>query len=196
MKISLLFVVFILSSCSVFKARKLSRDVSENAKKICLSGNGKGRLEVQDQKYVFSYESLMEEELARWTLILDFPLHNQEELKLDWSKANKVEFTTSIEEKILKENRHVNPTQLDKYIQNLGSFLKEVIDLANSKQVKSAYSWEIKQKSFVAVSKNKAFIAEFKQLTSQNYFGLMSLSYQIEDEQSYKMDFVVRNCAE
>jgi hypothetical protein len=196
MKLLLLSTFLLLSSCSIFNAGKLSRDIENNIQKICLSGSGKGRLTVQNRTYVFGYDSLLEEDLAKWTLALDFPMRNQELFKLDWSKGNKTIFETSIEEKILKENKHVNPKHLDQYIQKLGLFLKEAIDAKAGKTKNSKFEWETAKKSIIATDDKKLFTAEFKQLTSGNYFGLMAIRYQFERNQSFKMDFVVRNCAQ
>jgi hypothetical protein len=196
MKILLISTFLILSSCSVFKANKLSRNIKSNIQKVCLSGSGKGRLTVQERTYVFGYDSLLEESLAKWTLALDFPMRNQELFKLDWSKGEKVSFKTSIEEKILKENKHVNPKHLDEYIQKLGQFLKEVIDSKSGISKSSQFKWKTTSKSIVATDSKNMFTAEFKQLTSGNFFGLMTIRYQFERNQRFKMDFVVRNCAQ
>lgn len=196
MKILLLNTLLILSSCSLFKNQSLSRDITKNTKKICLSGSGKGRLTIQNSTYVFGYESSLEEELAKWTLALDFPLRNQEIFHLDWSQSKKVKFSSTIEEKILKENKHVHPKHLDEYIQNLGNFLKEVIDMRTNRISKSNYSWKMDRKSITAQNRNNVFSAEFKQLTSEDFFGLMTIRYHFDENQSYKMDFVVRNCAQ
>lgn len=197
MKLLLFSIILLLSSCSVFKTNKLSRDIKTNIQKICLSGQGKGRLTVQKKTYIYGYESLLEEDMAKWTLALDFPMRNQEIFKLDWSKGGKVDFHTSIEDIILRENKHVSPKHLDLYIQNLGLFLKEVIDAKKiTKAHGQKFNWSATKKSISATDEKNLFKADFTQLTAGNYFGLMTIRYQFEQHQRFKMEFVVRNCAQ
>ncbi|MBT3584680.1 MAG: hypothetical protein HN509_07220 [Halobacteriovoraceae bacterium] len=53
-------------------------------KRICWSSDGKGRLHVGRNSYLFSYESLLAKEKKRWSLGLDIPVHGEEILTLDY----------------------------------------------------------------------------------------------------------------
>ena len=184
-------------SCSLLQTSILSKNLSKDLKKTCLTSSGKGRLKVQNKTYIFGYESFLDNNVNQWTLALDFPMHNQESFKLDWSESQNIKFTASIEEKILRDNSNVDPKQLDSFITSLGSFIKEIIDIKNlGSNVSKSFKWSTDKKSIKAKDKDERFFAEFQNLTSDDYFGLMTIRYQFREQQSYKLDLVVRNCAE
>ena len=58
---------------------------------LCLTGQGKGRLEYSRRRHVFNYESLWEPGKSQWSLALSLPLIGQELIRFDFSdKRNKV----------------------------------------------------------------------------------------------------------
>jgi hypothetical protein len=192
-----ILALLLLTSCSIFKTHTVDRDLHKSTKKICLSSEGKGRLYVQKRKYIFSYESGLEEEQANWQLALNFPLRNTETFKLDWSKNGKVSFESSIEQKLLRENKTINPKSLEKFTTGLGHLLEEIINIRNIKKSgPKRFKWKTSRKSLKASSKNQRFNAVFTNLVSDSHFGLMSVSYQNSKTQFYKMDLVVRKCLE
>lgn len=192
-----LLPLILLYSCSLFKTHTVDRDLSQSTKRICLSSEGKGRLVVQNRKYIFSYDSILEKKLAHWELALNFPLRKTETFKLDWSKSGKVDFTSTIEEKLLKENKNLDPRSIEEFTSGLGNLLEEIIKLRTAKKLKSKkFSWSSSKKSLIAKSRNKSFNAVFTNLGPNGHFGLMRLSYQNSGDQAYKMDLVVRKCLE
>jgi hypothetical protein len=198
MKYILILNFLFLSSCGLLKTKSLNRNITKASQSVCLSSEGKGRLEILKRKYVFSYESALDVEAANWELALSFPLRDQESFKLDWSEENKILFTSSIEDKILKENKNINPNSLHEFTQNLGRLLHEVIlrsDEAN-KGLKSKFMWQVTNKELKAMNRDKTFKASFLNLVAGGHFGLMRIQYKDDDQQSYKLDLVVRNCHE
>jgi len=188
------WVLILLSSCSLFKTATLSRDIHKVADNVCMHSEGKGRLTVKNQKYIFTYESFLEEDRARWVLTLDFPLRSEETFELDWSKNGKMHFKSTIDTKILRENKEVDPKEIDLFVSSIGHFLKDIIKLRTQSKEKLANKWKLDKKSLIGQSRSKRSEMLFTNLNSEKYFGLMSVSYKGNDEQSYKMDFIVRKC--
>ena len=126
-RVSLAVALFILEGCSTTQLG--SKDPKVVAEKICLNNDGRGRLTVNQKKYVFTYFSALENDDAKWVLGLSFPFQEEEIFELDWSENSKMKFNTSSDSKILKENTNINPQELDRFINAIGSALKDVINL-------------------------------------------------------------------
>lgn len=75
-----------LCSCSLLTFKKeqtLSGDILlSKLKKICLEGNGKGRIELVGTKHVFEYESLLDRPHRRYELALAFPIVGEQKVSL------------------------------------------------------------------------------------------------------------------
>lgn len=54
---------------------------------LCLTGQGKGRLEYSKGRHVFNYESLWEPKDSKWSLALSLPLIGQELIRFDFDKG-------------------------------------------------------------------------------------------------------------
>lgn len=196
MKIALL-MTFFLTSCSLFKISKVSKDLSVSSQKICLSSEGKGRLNVKGRKYIFSYESGLLDHDHSWKLALKFPLRKAEIFEIDWSNPNKVKFTSTIEDKILRENRGVNPKSIEIFTSQVGHLLKEVlIHQSGRKEQKVEFDWKADGGSLLASKKDSKFKAKFTNIVAEHYFGRMSLSYVDITDEEYSLDLIVRNCSE
>jgi hypothetical protein len=194
----LIFLSF-CTSCSLFKTFDVSQDLSGSTQKICLSGEGKGRLGVNNNKYVFQYESGLNLEEANWKLALNFPLQKSELFELDWSKNGKVEFSSSIDERLLKENGKVNPRSLEFFTSSIGKLIQEIIELNKQKSNGKVHSkiffrWQKTKKELSVINKKKNFKAVFTNMIGQQYFGLIKMSYIDKKKQKFRMDLVVKNC--
>lgn len=199
MKILLLSLFLFIYGCSLFKTYSLSRDITKESKKICLSGEGKGRLSVHGSRYVFSYENLLDLEHNHWILGLDFPLRNQETIELDWSNPKKVKFKTSIESKILQEQKDIDPRELNLFIQSFGSLLRDIVTFkADENKQDSVMKWSINKKQLSAISHNGKIQARFENLDASGHFKLSSFIYTDLDSKTekYKIEFVLGECTE
>lgn len=195
MKFLLLLMLF--SGCAFLETKKLSKRLESATENICLSSMGKGRLEINQKKYIFSYESALDEEHGKWVLALNFPLRPQETFQIDWSEAGKVKFNTSLDEKILKENKNVDPLSLDKFTGNLGYLLEEIILIrTKGKKSKKRFKWKKVKNDLKTINNDKNFLGRFSKLTAEGYFSLMQVSFKDREKKLYKMDLVVRNCLE
>lgn len=163
---------------------------------ICLSSMGKGRLQVGNKKYVFSYESGLDKEHAQWILALNFPLRPTETFKLDWSEGKQVKLDTSIDEKILKENKNVNPQTLDKFTHGLADLIQEVIELRAGESNVAKFRWKKIKNDLKTINKDKYLKGKFSRLGAEGYFTLMEISFLEPDKSYYKLDLVVRKCFE
>ncbi len=193
----LLCILILLSGCSLFKKGVVERDLSKSTQKICLSSHGKGRLMVKKNKYIFSYESALDTEHALWQLALNFPLRKTESFKLDWSQEGKVNFESTIEERILKENKNIDPKSLESFTSAVGYLLEEIIKIrTKSRETKRLFRWKVTKKAILVQSRDKKINAEFKNLVANQYFGLMTIKYENASAQTYKLDLIVRKCLE
>ena len=196
MKFLLMLALF--SSCSLFQTNKLSSKLDKSLDSICLSSRGKGRLQVGQSKYVFSYESALDQEHANWLLALNFPLRPQETFKIDWSENGKTQLETSLEDKILKENKGVDPNSVEKFTQGLGTLIQEIIHIrSQSDDLKERqFTWKKKRNELLTINKQKNLKASFRKLGPGGYFTLMELSYLEPKKSFYKLELVVRKCFE
>tara|TARA_Y100000385_G_C12839843_1_gene528275 strand:+ start:66 stop:680 length:615 start_codon:yes stop_codon:yes gene_type:complete len=201
MKSIVLLFLFTLSSCALFTTSNLSKNLKNNIQKICISSTGKGRLVVEKQKYVFSYESALKEVEHKWLMAFNFPLYGHEHVELDWSEPNKLKQYFSFEDRILKEQQGVSPESLELFFATWSEFLLEVIQLKNNKRDKLNFNWEAKSKELIAKkdlgqSGSKAIVS-FKNLVSNNYFGRYDIVMQQGNgDIPFKIEVVVRKCLE
>lgn len=194
----LLVLIVLIQSCALFKGKDLSNQLDESLKNVCLSSQGKGRLQVGNSKYVFSYEAALDEEHANWLLALNFPLRPQETFQLDWSQEGDIKLKTSLEDKIIKENRGVDPRSVEKFVQGLGALIQEIIHTrTNDEALKTRqFNWKKVRNELWTLNKNHNIKAKFKKLGSEGFFTLMELSYLEPEKSFYKLDLVVRQCFE
>ncbi len=193
-----LFIFFFLSSCSFFKIAKLSDNLAQNAKRICLSAEGKGRITVKSQKYVFGFESALYEGDNAWKLFLNFPLRKTESFEIDWSENNKVKFKSSLEDKLLKEGKGVNPKSIKYFTTYIGTLLKDIVYTRTHSEhsKKSPLIWSKKGSDLIAHSPKSSFNAQFTNLMADSYFGLIKIEYKDIKKELYRMELIVRKCFE
>jgi len=56
----------------------------------CLSSTGRSRLELPEQKIVFSYASILDSKKKNWRIAAEIPLYGEELVELDWNQAMKI----------------------------------------------------------------------------------------------------------
>jgi hypothetical protein len=79
----ILILLFLFSSCALFKSQpSLKKDSLDSAlASIQVTGEGRGRLGVGPQNYLFSYEAVLKEN-TDWMLAVSVPLHGEEVMVL------------------------------------------------------------------------------------------------------------------
>jgi hypothetical protein len=186
--------VFLFSGCASFTPNNLTSDIYKEANKVCLDGEGHGRLGVKSSSYVFRYYSELDIKYGKWSLGLDFPLQEEELFEIDWSENNKMKFTTSIDDKILKENSEINPKELNRFTKYIGYFLKDLVRLKTNSKKKLKFKWKTTKKKLIGSSKSRKAMISFENLDASGYFGLMTIEYRGKLKQNYKIEFVVSKC--
>lgn len=131
---SIAFLLVFLSSCAHSGKPKPSKNFSKEIENLCLSGEGRGRIEYFDRKYVFSYENLLNLENKEWLLGLSLPLHGEELLKINFSDKIRIKgnFYKRLALNAQRENK-LEYERLKFFMSDLGAFLK-IVALAKSGQ--------------------------------------------------------------
>lgn len=188
-------ILFVCSSCSLFKTFDVSKNKQISAKKICLSTEGKGRLTVGEKKYVFGHESALNSELANWKLALNFPLRKAEVFELDWSENGNVKFTSTLGDKILRENKRVDPRSIELFTDSIGKLIQNIIDASSDNEtMDKEFIWTFAKKELNIKREGTRFSAKFSNMVADSYFGLMQISFQDSKKQNFRMDLVIKSC--
>jgi hypothetical protein len=75
------------SSCSLFTNKKSNLDTQEALNKLCLSAEGRGRLEYPGGRHVVGFESLLDDEKKTWKIAFSIPTRGDEVVSFDWKKG-------------------------------------------------------------------------------------------------------------
>jgi len=198
MKIIIPFFLIILTSCSLFNQKSLTQNLSKDIEKVCLDASGRGRLIINDHKYVFSFESLLSANEHKWIMGLNFPVYGEEVLEVSWDENQKVDFTASFENRVLKEKKGVDPELLNIFLENWSKLVYEIISLKNGNKTNESFSWSTNPRELVVETKiidiGLAKI-KFQNLTTSNYFGRFDVVLQNKNkENAYKVEMIVRKC--
>lgn len=128
-----IFLLFLLSSCSLFQAKPTLKqeDSLELLDKVKLTGEGRGRLTLDQNKYLFSVDSVLNER-QDWILAVSIPLHGEEVMILPDIKKNAVENEEmeSFEARIQKEFQRLKMSKTftgDQFLKELRSMIKFIL---------------------------------------------------------------------
>lgn len=106
MLIKTMTLLFFLSSCALFKEQPSieNKNKEELLKAVKLTGEGRGRVSLSQNQYVFGFDSLLKENYD-WVLAVQIPLHGEEALILPDLKQKNLESEEmySFEERIKKD---------------------------------------------------------------------------------------------
>lgn len=94
-------------------------NIQETLSKICLSQEGKGRVNERKQKVYFTYETLNEPEKSLYQLILDVPLYGSEALSVDYKEVERP--VVKLEEDSFKKRKSMRNFML--FIQKFAKFI-------------------------------------------------------------------------
>lgn len=186
--------------------RKLSKNISKEIENVCFSAEGKGRLEIAGHKYVFDFESELEEENKKWLIALEFPLYGQEIIEIDWSNPKKAKLLGDLENKLLREKNGIDPKQLNRFMSHWAMFIHEVVLMKkNSKLINDAkYAWSIDSDKLVAKWSKNTKINDEQKFTGSffnpknEFFSRMTILLESKSTQqnNFKLEMFVRNCFE
>lgn len=198
MKYFIIVSLLVLSSCAIFQKSVLSENLSRDIKKVCLSSEGKGRIVINNQKYLFSYESALREEDKNWIMALNFPIYGEEYVQIDWQN-NILQHEASFESKMLKDQKGLSPEKLELFLKSWGQFLHEIILLKSNQEKSKNFNWDLGTKELKATSElqNNEVQIIFKNLVDDKYFGRYDITTQSQNAKSlFKIEVIVRKCLE
>lgn len=104
--LKIMALLFLVSSCSLFRASPSlkSKDTEKLLDSVKMTGEGRGRLTLGQSQYVFSVDSILNENFD-WILAVTIPLHGEEVMILPDLRQSQIsnDETESFEERIEKE---------------------------------------------------------------------------------------------
>lgn len=178
---------FLLFSCASRPKEKLHS--LDTYSFIELSGEGRGRIELGEEKYLFSFEALAHK-AKNWTLVMNFPLYGQERLYYQWHQTPwhiEGSFIEALKNILIESKSGIKPYELDEVLEGLGEILRQVLSLQNghkepcltqgkcSGKIKWQVSPELRAKGKISHSQKKIhYEVSFSRLKNNKY-ELMSL---------------------
>lgn len=143
---------------------------------LCLTGQGKGRLEYSRGRHVFNYESLWEPEKSRWSLALSLPLIGQELIKFDFGKERR-KVSGNFAMRLKKEKVDLATNGL---LERFYAKLTEWLIINKERKVSNKFSgWEISldEGNLVATTKvDSRHLFELRAFSWDDHYERMTLS--------------------
>lgn len=196
----LYLLLFLLSSCSLFKHKRISTDLNKEIQNVCLDSHGAGRILINNHKYVFKYDSALSLADHKWIMGLYFPVYGEEVFEFEWTDKGELDFKASFEQRIIQEKKGVDPVKLDLFLSKWSELIYDVIQLQYTKNYQSKYEWKLDSKFLSAHTKiNDETEVEiiFKNKTSDGHFGRFDIILQSKKhEENFSLEMIVRKCLE
>lgn len=182
--LKIMALLFLVSSCSLFRASPSlkSKDTEKLLDSVKMTGEGRGRLTLGQSQYVFSVDSVLNENFD-WILAVAIPLHGEEVMILPDLRKSQIagEETESFEERIEKEfqrlklNNKLTSQQFLKELRTLIRFgLAKKLGLnRNCKAQQMEFICELDGEKFVIEVTEKDFNIN-KSLGGQNKLQLVA----------------------
>lgn len=128
-----LLLFLLLSSCALFKSDSSLNDstMDQILDSIKVLGEGRGRLGIDKQSYLFSYEALLNEH-TDWVLAVAVPLHGEEVMILHDMREKTIETSTqeSFEARIeneVRQRRELKGLKGDEFVREIRSFIRFIL---------------------------------------------------------------------
>lgn len=182
--LKIMALLFLVTSCSLFKSGPTL--TSQNPEKLLdavkMVGEGRGRLTLGQSQYVFSVDSVLNENFD-WILAVAIPLHGEEVMILPDLRKSQIsdEETESFEERIEKEFQRLKLNQKltsKQFLKELRSVIR--FGLANKlglkrdcKAQQTEFVCELDGEKFVINVSDKEFNVN-KSLANQNTLQLVA----------------------
>ncbi len=196
----LLTLLFQLSSCSIFKSTRVSKNLDKEIQNVCLNSYGSGRIIVNKHKYVFSFDSALSLADQKWMMGLNFPVYGEEVFSFEWDENDSTTYNASFEQRILKDARGVDPEKLEVFLKKWSEFIYEVVQLQYSKKYDAKLDWQLSSKyleTLTKVDKNSSVKIRFQNKTTSGHFGRFDIVLQRnKHEENFKLEMIVRKCLE
>lgn len=163
--------------------------------KFCFSGEGKGRIRLKNNKYLFRYESIFDTSKSNWQMSFNIPVHGEELIELDW--ADELRVNGKFYGRLLAQTRQMKNGNYQRMVlKKFLHFLVGVGQLSESKIEELScsesscdafgkqWAWSQKGSNFVVTQKlNDRHILVAKGYeTGDDYFG--KLTFSVEDTEN------------
>jgi len=207
-----LFLLFLLASCSLLKPEVSlkTKDKEILLKSVRLTGEGRGRLTINQRQYVFHIDSVLNDEYD-WIFAVSIPLQGEEELIMPNIRRKEVHGheTESFEKRIGREFYRLKLKDIistDQFFRELRSLVRFLLmpvwgGKKNCKQNDENLLCEFDQEEFIITALEKEFLVSKKlkdglilQVVSRNltesFFGQTDIylySNQIDLESKKKL---------
>jgi hypothetical protein len=145
---------------------------------LCLTGQGRGRIEHSSGRHVFTYESLWEPEKSQWSLALGLPLIGQELIRFHYDQNGKKPKVSGNFAKRLRKERinHSTNGLLERFYEKLSQWL--VIN--RQRKIPSRFSgWNLSlnEGNLIATAKiDSQHLFELRAFAWDDYYERMTLS--------------------
>lgn len=193
-----ILLLTLLTSCALFKPGPDYRQLpfEKLLDSLSLTGEGRGRLEIEEKSYVFSFESAYLADLDQWGLSASFPFYGEEVLIYKNIKTAKVVEVQNFERRLLESM----PPQWHKQFQTttrgmvrfmlakkLGLERNCANQSANTFECKvenDTFSVEVQKEKIVVTKKFKNFSISYSGSNlTESFFDRTSLSVVSYDSQ-------------
>jgi hypothetical protein len=214
-----------LTSCSSLfekKERLEFKSFSDGWNRICLSGDGKGRLKYGKNRYSFSYEMLLKKKLEKWLIGMNFPMHGEEVLSVSFSNIFKTEeadvkggFIDRIYSDLeIKKGGKKTKQLLDSLFLDIGNFLAiynsnilenkryRIIENKSSsgsvrKKHKKQFSWSIEDSGIfrITMSEHDKHFVQFNFYNSKSFSNRVDIKLMNQGQSDTEKDLIELNLA-
>lgn len=145
-------------------------------KKVCLSAEGRGRLEHSKGRHLFEFESLLDKSKRKWSLGMDLPVIGQEVLFFTYPEfANKKTRVSGTFANRLKID--IKSSTQKKELNQFFLMVGELLSIMHDQKLRKNWSLSEKSKRLVLerkLGKNKVF--RFEAYDTSGYFRKLALS--------------------
>lgn len=196
---SLVFAgLFFFCSCSIFSPQVRT---TADLKRVCLSAEGKGRLEHSRGRHLFEFESLLVKKEKKWSLGLDLPVIGQEVLHFSYPdlRSSKTIVSGTFATRLKLDIKSAKQRQdLNRFFLMMG----ELLSIIDSGKIRDSWKFESEAGRLVL---NKDLVSgeafTFEAFAAEDYYEKMSLSLEKKDKFGklfpvMKMNLFLSQCAQ
>jgi hypothetical protein len=189
--------IFSLSSCALFSRGQNSL---VDLKKVCLSAEGRGRLEHSKGRHLFEFESLLEKSSHKWSLGLDLPVIGQEVLFFNYPELGQSEtkvsgtFATRLKMDIKSRSKK---KELSQFFLMMG----ELLSIIHTGKLRNHWIWNQEAEKLTLERKLKSGeIFHFKAFDAEKHFKKLQLLLEKKNKfgkskRVVKMSLFISQCS-
>jgi hypothetical protein len=184
-----------MTSCLQTCYQKLSNNPLVEAQKICMTADGSGRMNIGDESFQFSYESLLEQRENRFALAMNFPFIGEEFFEMTW-QDDEVKLNSELEMKILQNSSQTDAAKLHQFMELWSELLKDIIELQEGMKDDLFFKWKVEGNQLKAVfnSNQVKTQAEFYNAKNDVFSRMVLSSRHLEQDKTYRIEYIVSKC--